>query len=168
LSEVYEQMQAARHEVEQTVVRAPQRGVVVGLKVHTEGGVVAPGAVMMQIVPQDDKLLVEAKLRPQDIEHVAVGLPTSIRMIGFNSRVTPLIEGKLVYVSADALVDPDTSTSYYLARAEVDLTAHPDTKDIELQPGMPVQMMIRTGTRTVLDYLLSPLMDGIYLGMRES
>jgi HlyD family type I secretion membrane fusion protein len=168
LSEVYEQMQAARHEVEQTVVRAPQRGVVVGLKVHTEGGVVAPGAVMMQIVPQDDKLLVEAKLRPQDIEHVAVGLPTSIRMIGFNSRVTPLIEGKLVYVSADALVDPETSTSYYLARAEVDLAAHPDTKDIELQPGMPVQMMIRTGTRTVLDYLLSPLMDGIYLGMRES
>ena len=168
LSEVYEQMQAARHEVEQTVVRAPQRGVVFGLSVHTEGGVVAPGAVMMQIVPQDDKLLIEARLRPQDIERVAVGLPTSIRVIGFNSRVTPLIDGTLVYVSADAFVDRDTSTSYYIARAEVDLAAHEDTKDIELQPGMPVQIMIRTGTRTVLDYLLSPVMDGIYLGMRES
>jgi HlyD family type I secretion membrane fusion protein len=168
LSEVYEQMQAARHEVEQTVVRAPQRGVVFGLSVHTEGGVVAPGAVMMQIVPHDDKLLVEAQVRPQDIERVAVGLPTSIRVIGFNSRVTPMIEGKLVYVSADAFFDRSTSTSYYIARAEVDLAAHEDTKNIELQPGMPVQIMIRTGTRTVLDYLLSPILDGVYLGMRES
>jgi HlyD family type I secretion membrane fusion protein len=167
LGSIEEQMNAAKHTLDQTVVRAPQAGIVVGSRVHTIGGVVAAGAEMMQIVPIEGRLVVEAQIRPEDIEHVKTGLPAQVRLLGFNRRVTPLVDGTLTYVSADALTDPDTREAFYLTRIEVDLSATPQTELIELQPGMPAQVMVITGTRTLVDYIASPIMDGISNSMRE-
>ena len=168
LSDLEEKLRAARHELDQTKLRAPKAGVVVGSTIHTVGGVVVSGAVLMEIVPDNEPLIVEVRIRPQDIDHVRKGEFASIRLIGFNARVTPAVDGRVTYVSADSLVDRQTSTSYYLARIEVDLALKPETANLQLQPGMLAQVMVITGTRTLFDYILSPITDGISGALHET
>lgn len=168
LSDLEEKLRAAGHDLKETEVSAPKSGIIVGTTIHTVGGVVAPGALMMEIVPDNEQLIVEARIRPQDIDYVKEGQLASVRLIGFNLRVTPTVDGKVTYVSADSLVDQTTKMSYYLAKIEVDLRAKPDTANLKLQPGMPTQVMVITGTRTLLDYLLAPITDGISRAFRES
>jgi len=167
LSDVREQLETAKFDLEQTIVRAPQDGVVVGSSVHTVGGFAKPGTTMMEIVPEGDKLIIEARIRPEDIDEVHAGLPVTVRLTGFNQRTTPQIDGTLSYVSADAFTDEHTNVPYYSARIEVNLLAHPDTANISLQPGMPASVMIVTGTRTLADYIVAPVMDGVYQALRE-
>ncbi|MCP4385234.1 MAG: HlyD family efflux transporter periplasmic adaptor subunit, partial [Hyphomicrobiales bacterium] len=127
----------------------------------------APGDILMEIVPEQANLIVDARVRPKDIEQVQVDLPASVRLTGFNMRVVPTVEGKVTYVSADSLLDRRTNTSYYLAKIAVNLAAKPDTADLKLQPGMPASVMVVTGTRTVVDYLLSPITDSVSRAMTE-
>lgn len=161
-AEIYdfrERLNAAEHVYGQTEVKAPVDGVVVSTGVHTIGGVVSPGETLLELVPVNDKLIVEARVDPQDIDKVRLGLPAGVKFTAFNQRKTPELAGELRYVSADVLQDPQTGTSYYVARVEVPESEVERLGDKQLQPGMMAEVFMRTGERTMADYLLQPLQD---------
>lgn len=163
LSEVREKIQSLEATVARTVVKAPDSGMVLGMTIHTIGAVIQPGGRILDIVPQNGKLIVEAQVSPIDIDRVKVGQTAEVRFSAFKTRETPKMEGKLIGLSADKLVDETRpeKPSYYLARVEVtpegfkNLAAH----HLELVPGMPAEVLINTGSRTLLQYLSRPLMD---------
>ena len=145
-----------------------ETGIVVNSTIHTVGGVVPPGDTLMEVVPEGDQLVVEARIRPQDIEHVRKDLRASVRLIGFNSRVVPSVDGVVTYVSADSLLDRPSNARYYLTRITLNLASKPETAHLRLEPGMIAQVMVITGNRTLFDYLLSPITDSISAAMHES
>lgn len=156
-------LQSVQDTVTRTVVRAPQSGTVLDLTVHTVGAVIRPGAKLMDIVPQDERLIVEAKVSPSDMDQVQIGQLAEIRFSAFKTRETRKVEGKVVELSADRLVDEgDTNrTPYYRARVEIPGQAIEDLaqNDLLLVSGMPAEVLIQTGERTLLGYLLDPLKD---------
>lgn len=161
-AEIYnfrERLNAAEYMHSQTEVRAPVDGVVMGSGIHTLGGVIAPGETLLELVPVNDRLIVEARIDPQDIDKVRVGLPAGIKLTAFKQRTTPELAGELRYVSADSLQDPQNGIVYYMARIEVPLQEVKRLGDKQLQPGMIAEVFIRTGERTMVDYLLQPLRD---------
>lgn len=161
---------ALEDKVRRTDVVAPVSGEIVGLKVHTEGGVVAPGDPIMDIVPQGQGLIVEARVKPTDIDRVHQGLSADIRFSAFSSQTTHVIEGKVLTVSADALTDKQNETSYYLARVQVTEAGARRMKQdgITLQPGMPAEVLIKTGNRTLLEYIVKPFSNMFARSFRES
>jgi HlyD family type I secretion membrane fusion protein len=160
LFDTEERLRAARDVLERTVVRSPEGGVVVGLKFHTVGGVIPAGASIMDIVAADDSPIIEVQVRPADIDAVKVGLDTDVRFTAFNTRTTPSVQGKVVLVSADRLVDP-SGMPYYEVRVEVGPDQVALLPSAGLYPGMPAEVHIVTGQRTVLDYAARPLIDGL-------
>jgi HlyD family type I secretion membrane fusion protein len=133
--------------------------------VHTLGGVVKPGAEILGIVPEGDKLIVEAEVQPIDIDVVHEGLAAEVQFSAFNMRSTPSLPGKVTHVSADSVQSADPRfPPYYRARVEID-PEHAD--DLKLYPGMPAEVFILTGQGTVLDYVLRPIEDAIRRGLRE-
>ncbi len=154
-----ERMNAAEHVYKQTEVRSPVDGVVVDIGVHTIGGVVSPGETLLELLPSNDELIIEARVNPQDIDKVTVGLPAAIRMTAFNQRTTPELDGQLRYVSADALLDNKTGETYFISRVEVPLEQVERLGDKQILPGMMAEVFIRTGERTMADYLLQPIHD---------
>lgn len=164
-----ERLLAARHTYEHTEIRAPVSGVIVGKGVHTVGGVIAPGETILELVPSDDRLIVEAKVAPIDIDDVKLGLEAGVRFSAFNQRTTPELIGQLTYVSADILENQKSGELYYLARIEVneiELSRLESTKVV--QPGMPADVMIKTGERTLFDYMVEPLLANFRKALRES
>nr|WP_067292508.1 HlyD family type I secretion periplasmic adaptor subunit [Marinobacterium profundum] len=159
INDYRERLNAAEHLYGQTEIRAPVDGVVVGSGVHTIGGVISPGQTLLQLVPVNDKLIVEARINPQDIDKVRTGLPAGIKLTAFNQRTTPELAGELRYVSADALQDPQSEMIYYVARIEVSRQEIKRLGEKPIQPGMAAEVFIRTGERTMADYLLQPLQD---------
>lgn len=163
LFELREKIQSLEATVARTVVRAPEAGMVMGLAIHTLGAVIPPGGRILDIVPQNEKLIVEARVSPIDIDRVTLGQTAEIRFSAFKSRDTPKIEGKLIGLSADRLVDEhaENAMPYYLARVEVTPEGLQDLakQHLELLPGMPAEVLINTGDRTLLDYLTRPLTD---------
>ena len=153
--------------MDRTLIRSPQTGSVVGLQVHTKGGVVSPGAPMMDIVPEE-QLVIQARVSPLDIDVVHKGLIAQVTLSAFKSRTTPTLEGRVESVSADAVQDPQTGEPYYEARVQLDneQLALLDA-DQELYPGMPVQVMIVTDKRTMFQYLTSPITDSFNRAFRE-
>jgi protease secretion system membrane fusion protein len=142
-------------------VRAPADGVVVGLAVFTNGGVVPPGFKMMDIVPSGDALVVEGQLPVNLVDKVQPGLPTELIFSAFNMNKTPHIEGEVVQVSADRSVDEQSGMPYYKVRVKVTpegarkIAAH----KLNIIPGMPVDLFVKTGERTMMNYLLKPIID---------
>lgn len=167
LFDLIERMRALQDTVERTEIRAPTEGTVVGLGVHTMGGVVAPATPLLEIVPKGEQLVVEAKVQPTDIDKVHAGLAADIRFTAFKLRTTPVVEGQVLTVSADRLIDPDTKYPYYLARIQVTAEGMERLQGLELLPGMPAEVMIKTGERTLLNYLLRPLLDAFARSFRE-
>jgi HlyD family secretion protein/epimerase transport system membrane fusion protein len=168
--EVYdtaERLRAAEDVVARTGIRAPLDGVVVGLKVHTPGGVIAPGERLMDIVPSGDRLVVEAQVDPGNIDVVHAGLRTYVRLTPFDKRDAPLLSGRVVSVSADRLTDERTGAAYYLARIELIDDPAQVLGGGALYPGMPAEVMIVTGARTALDYLLKPITRSLSRAFRE-
>ncbi len=163
-----ERMRAARDVLDRTVVRAPLDGTVMELAVHTLGGVVAPGATLMEIVPSADQLEIEAKVPVNDIEHVRAGLPAQVRLIAYSQRDTPMLDGTVSWVSADRIDDQKSGSSYYTARIDVDRKQLAALSQVKLYPGMPVETMILGSKRTALDYLLGPVNRTFARGMREN
>jgi len=164
LFELREKLQSLEDMVERTVIKAPEPGMVLGLAVHTIGAVIPPGGRLLDIVPQNEKLIVEARISPLDIDRVQVGQLAEVRFSAFKSRATPKIEGKLITVSADRLVDEGTKedkdrTGYYLGRVEITPTGLQDLarQHLDLVPGMPAEVLINTGERTLLEYLTDPI-----------
>jgi HlyD family type I secretion membrane fusion protein len=157
---------AARTELARLTATAPVGGIVVNSQLHTIGGVVRPGDTVLEIVPGSDPLVVEARVRPLDIDEVAKGQTTEVRFLAFKQRTTPFLSGTVAQVSADAVADQRTGEFYYSAivsipSGELSRFGH------RLQPGMPAEILIKTGNRTVLAYLAQPLLDSMHMAMRE-
>lgn len=171
LSALREKLRSLQDTVERTVVRAPDAGMVLGLGVHTLGAVVRPGERILDIVPQNEKLVVEAQISPQDIDQVRIGQLAEVRFSAFKQRDLPQIQGRLVSVSADRLVDDaeGRKVPYYLARVEISaegLQALTRAK-LVLLPGMPAEVLVNTGERTLLQYLTAPLMNTVARSFRQ-
>lgn len=166
IRDVSERRNALRDIVSRTVVKAPVAGVVNGLQVHTEGGVIGPGNRIADIVPQTDELIIEARVSPIDIDRVAVGQEANIRFSAFSSSV-PSILGVVINVSADAFADENTGASYYTARVEVTPEGRANLDGLALVPGMPVEVFIATGSRTFLQYLMKPVTNALARSFRE-
>ena len=162
------ELQASRDVVERLKIRAPMSGTIVGLRVHTRGGVIAPGAELLSIVPDGELLVIEARLDPNDIDVVHTGLDARVRLTPFSARLLSPVPGKVVSVSADRMTDEQTREGYYLARIELEKDPEQETGGARLYPGMPVEVTIVTGVRTLLDYLLDPLVQSFGRAFRES
>ena len=155
--------------LDRTVLRTPEPGTVLSLAVHTIGAVVPPGGRLMDIVPQKERLVVEAQVSPLDVDRVRVGQSAEIRFPSFRTRDTPKIEGRLVSLSADRITDEKEKAAYYLARVEVSPQGLKDLASLHLDlvPGMPAEVLIRTGSRTPLQYLLDPLRNAVARSFTE-
>jgi HlyD family secretion protein len=180
LDDVQEQIRAAEDVVERIEVRAPVRGVIVRLNYYFSGAVVAPGAAILELLPVQDELLIEARVKPSDIAHVRTDQEALVRLPALNQRVTPTITGKVVYVSADALADrqqqpaakappQQVPSDFYIARVRL------DEEDVRKRlgrfvptPGMPADVYIRTGERTFFEYIMRPVYDSFARAFRES
>ncbi|MFT2111208.1 HlyD family type I secretion periplasmic adaptor subunit [Marinomonas sp. 2405UD68-3] len=167
-----ERLEIATNLLEKSTIRAPENGIVVDLQIHTIGSVAAPGRTLLDIVPLKDSFVVEAKLMPQDINEVYQGQIADIRFSAFNTRITKVIEGEVIDVSADRLLNEQDQSSYYLARIKVTDQGEQDmadsfTDDMELKPGMPAEVMIRRGERTMFSYLLKPITDSFARSLKE-
>jgi HlyD family type I secretion membrane fusion protein len=154
ISSLTEELSRAQAVLDRTIVRAPDSGSVVSMVVNTVGGVIQPGATLMEVVPTDDLLIVEAQISPLDVDVVTVGMPAKIRLGSFTMDQVPELDAVVSVLSADRLIDEANGNPYYSARLSVDVTALPN--GIELQPGMPADTLIITGQRTVLQYLVEP------------
>lgn len=161
-----QQLTAATDALQRTVVRAPQTGVVMGLNIHTVGGVVQPGDALMDVVPRDERLIVEARLAPEDIDRVHAGREARIRFRTFLHGLTPPATGRVTNVSADLFHDERTGTPYYQARVALDPESVAKLPG-PLAPGMQTDVLITTGERTALEYLIDPLGRAISTAMRE-
>nr|WP_320166357.1 HlyD family type I secretion periplasmic adaptor subunit [uncultured Methylophaga sp.] len=174
LSEVQKQVDALAsqltgldYDLEKVLVRAPASGIVVGLKVFTEGAVVAPGFNMMDIVPSEDSLVVEGQLPVHLIDKVRAGLPVELMFTAFNRNLTPHVPGEVTQISADRLIDEITGEPYYQLIAKVSPEGIEMMPDLTVKPGMPVEMFVKTGERTMMNYLLKPFIDRLKLSMTE-
>ena len=167
LYDLAERRNAARYNLDQMKVKATANGFVVGLDVHTVGGVVQPGAVLMEIVPADESLVVEARVRPMDVDDIKVGLQADVQFTAFPQRTTPKLLGDVVYVSADSMLDQKTGESYFLAHVSVSESEARRLGDRELLPGMPADVFINIGERTPFNYLTQPIKDGMSKAWRE-
>ncbi len=150
-------------------ILSPINGTVVDLKVFTLGGIIAPREPLLDIVPDDNPLMVEAQIPLESIDNVHIGQEADIRLSAYQRRSTPLVYGRLIYISADRLSEKGASGEkfFYLARIEVDRKALADAGDLHMYPGMPAEVYIRTHSRTALDYLLTPITNSMRRSLRE-
>jgi len=165
VEELGNRLSAADDELAHREIRAPAAGTVVGLDVFTEGGVIAAGQMLMEIVPQDAPLLVDARAPVELVDKLRPGLEVELLFVAFNQSRTPRISGTVAQVSADRLLDGRTDQPYYRLRIQVDddgLRQLP-----EIRPGMPVEAFVRTGERSLLNYLFKPLLDHLHLALAE-
>ncbi len=167
LIDVGERLKAAKDVLERTVIRAPQAGVVVGLNVHTEAGVIGPGQRLLEIVPKNDTLVVEAEVNPNDIDVVRVGLRAQVRLTAFKQRTTPLLEGRVTRVSADTFTHEHSGAAYYLTRVTIDPAELEKLDGGDLYPGMAAEVMVVTGEQTAMEYILTPLTNSFRRAFRE-
>jgi HlyD family type I secretion membrane fusion protein len=148
-------------------VVAPVAGDIVDLRVNTVGAVVGPREPLLDIVPANPELIVESRVRPEDITYVKVGGEADVRLSAFKQRITPTVTGKVVYVSADSLTDPKTGATYYLANIKLTPESLRDAGNLQLQAGMPAEVFVKTPARTPLQYLLDPLTGFLQRSFRE-
>ncbi|MGK9237405.1 HlyD family type I secretion periplasmic adaptor subunit, partial [Inquilinus limosus] len=158
LAQLEEKMRSAGDVVGRTRILAPVDGVVVNLKYHTLGGVIQPGAPILELVPKNDRLVIDVQVQPHDIDTVREGQSALVRFTAYHQRNMPRIDGKVIYVAADSTQDEQTKRSYFLAKVEVDPTLLKQVApQINLSAGMPAEASIQTGTRTALQYAVDPL-----------
>jgi HlyD family secretion protein len=167
IGEFVERKATAEDQLRRVNIRAPQDGTVLQSTVHTVGGVISAGDVIMLIVPQADNLAVEAKVNPQDIDQVKIGQQALLRLSALNQRTTPELNGIVSRVSADTTADQRTGQSYYVVRIAMPAEEIARLGAVKLIPGMPVETFVQTGTRTMLSYLMKPLHDQLMRSFRE-
>lgn len=159
--DLQERTAAYKDRMSRIVIRAPDDGMVIGMTVHTVGGIVRAATPLLDIVPSISDLIVEVHVLPVDIDRIGVGKTAKIRFSAFNSATTPEIEGVVTQVSADRLTDERTGNPYYLARLRVTEEGEKKLGDRKLVPGMPADALINTGSRTMLQYILQPARNAI-------
>ncbi len=157
----------AKDDLGRIEIKSPATGQVVGLAFQSVGAVIGPGQKLMDIVPQDQALLIEARVPPHLIDRVHKGMPVDVRFSSFANSPQLVVDGKVASVSADLLVDPQTDVSYYLARVGVTVEGYKKLGQRQLHPGMPVEVIFLTGERSMLTYLLKPLTKSLAASMKE-
>lgn len=162
-----ERLKVAGDVLERTRIKAPVSGAVVGLASQTVGGVISPGARIMDVVPRNEALIFEAQVPPTLIHRVSVGQQASIRFSNFGTAPMLTVDSRVISVSADLLTDPATNIAYYLARVQVTPEGEKALGRHALQPGMPAEIVIKTGERSMLSYLLHPLVRRFSTSMTE-
>ncbi|KFF62187.1 HlyD family type I secretion periplasmic adaptor subunit [Pectobacterium brasiliense] len=167
LSDVGSKKEKADFNLANIQMRAPVSGTVVGLKVFTEGGVIAPGQTLLEIVPDDQPLFVDARLPVELVDKVWPGLSVELQFVAFNQSTTPRVAGTVELLSADRLLDERDGSPYYSLRVQVDEAGKRALEGLEVKPGMPVQGFVRTGERSFVNYLFKPLMDRLHLALTE-
>jgi len=171
MADFRERIRSQQGVLDRVNITAPVRGIVVKLRYHTTGGVIEPGKNIMEILPLGTNLVIEVRVRPQDIDHVKIGQDASIRLTALNRRTTPTLLGKVVYVSADALPD-DLQTvagrEVYVVRLELNEEQPPPMQNFKAKPGMPAEVYIKTAERTFFEYLMQPIRDSMARAFRES
>jgi len=167
IGEFVERKVSALDQLKRTDIRSPQDGTVFQSTVHTVGGVIPAGEPVMLIVPEADKLMVEAKVSPQDIDKVQFGQSAALRFSTFNMRTTPEIFGSVSQISADITTDQRTNQSYYTIRIAMSAEEIARLGDVKIVPRMPVEAFVKTGDRTVMSYLMKPLTDQMNRAFRE-
>lgn len=176
LDDVQEQIRAAQDVLRRTEIRSPVRGVIVKLHQHTQGGVVAPGAVILEVLPVNDALLIEARVAPTDIAHVSSGQDALVRLSALNQRLTPMIKAKVIYLSADAIAEqsgqykdqrPSGRDSFVVRVALEDVDVRDKLASFRATPGMPAEVFIKTGERTFFEYMMRPVLDSFNRAFRE-
>ncbi|MDH2357234.1 HlyD family type I secretion periplasmic adaptor subunit [Bradyrhizobium sp. SSUT112] len=180
LDDVEEQIRAAQDVADRVDVRSPVRGIVVKKNYHTPGGVVSPGAVILELLPIGEERIIEAHVNPKDISHVSLGQEALVRLSALNQRITPMVGASVIYVSADALAEqmqvktetrPDSGTrrEFYVVRVRLDqddiLRRVPEFIPT---PGMPADVYIKTGERTFFEYIMKPIFDSFSRAFRET
>jgi HlyD family type I secretion membrane fusion protein len=180
LDDVEEQIRAAQDVVDRVDVRSPVRGIVVKKNFHTPGGVVSPGAVILELLPVGEERIIEAHVKPQDISHVSVGQEALVRLSALNQRITPMVGASVIYVSADALSEqlqaktetrPDSAArrDFYVVRVRLDQDdALRRIPEFIPTPGMPADVYIKTGERTFFEYIMKPVFDSFSRAFREA
>jgi HlyD family secretion protein/epimerase transport system membrane fusion protein len=167
MRDLQERIVSARDVLNRINITAPVGGTVVNMSAHSVGAVIKPGETVLEIVPGKDNLVAEVIVRPQDIDNVRLDEPTTVRLLAFKQRTTPLLHGKVVYVSADSLENPATHQPYYMARIDIPAEEIAKLGKLKIQPGMQAEVMIRTGERTAFQYLIQPMVDSLNRAWRE-
>ena len=166
-AELVERSVAARDQLDRIELRAPTSGVINQLSVHTIGGVIRAGDTIMEIVPDTDDLQIEARLQPNDIDQVRTGQKAFVRFSAFNQRLTPQLIGAVSYVSADTSHDQQTNAPYFTVRITLSEDELRRLGGLQLVPGMPAEVFMQTGSRTMMSYLLKPITDQLHRAFIE-
>jgi len=166
LGDLTEKIRGVDDLIAKKFVTAPETGVVTNIRFFTPGSSISAGQPILDIVPQNDKLLVEMQVRPDDVEHVHPGQRVNIRLTAYKQRKVPVVDGQLVYVSADTQADAQ-GNQFILARAEIDRRTLARLRDVALYPGMPAEVLIIGGERRAIDYFLSPITDAMHRSLGE-
>ena len=166
-AELVERSVAARDQLDRIEIRAPTSGVINQLSVHTIGGVIRAGDTIMEIVPDTDDLQIEARLQPNDIDQVRTGQKAFVRFSAFNQRLTPQLIGAVSYVSADTSHDQQTNAPYFTVRIALSEDELRRLGGLQLVPGMPAEVFMQTGSRTMMSYLLKPITDQLHRAFIE-
>jgi HlyD family secretion protein len=172
LADVRERMLTAKGILDRVRVTAPVSGVVVKLRYHTRGGVVEAGKNIMELLPLKDELIIEARLRPQDIDSVKHGQTAMVRLTALNQRITPMVSADVIYLSADTLADEKKSqqvgpTDIYIVRVKLNSEESRDIPGFSPTPGMPAEVYIKTSERTFFQYIVRPIHDSMMRAFRE-
>ncbi len=167
MADIEEQIVTARAVLHRMTVRAPADGIVIRSTVTSTGAVIMPGAALMEILPTDAELIVEARVKPEEVDKVHLDQPARMRFRSLNARTTPEIAGKVYYVSADRLSDSKTGQPYYAVRLKIAGDAQNAVPLGELIAGMPVDSSIATGQRTFLQYLAQPMLESLSKAFAE-
>ena len=167
VADLAERRVATIDELERVVLKAPEAGTIVEMAIHTVGGVAAPGQKLMDIVPAGSKLVVEVQIPTHLIDSVKQGQKADLHFSAFDQTLVPTVEGVLVYVAADRQTDPRTDISSFIGRVEITPEGYKQVGKQQLRPGMPAEVVIKTGERSLFAYLLKPLMSRLQAGMTE-
>lgn len=168
LLEAEQKYQHAKEMMERTVIKSPADGIVSSMAVHTVGGIIPPSAKIMEIIPQDDDLIIDAMVSPNEINSLRVGIPVKIQLNPYKQRLVPRVDGEVIYVSANTIVHEQAKQEFFLVKIKLDKHLIEQLNaDVKLYPGMPVTVFIIRGTRTFLQYLISPIIDSFHKAFKE-
>jgi HlyD family type I secretion membrane fusion protein len=167
IRELEERLRPSRDQAERQFVRSPVDGVVMSMRVAAAGEVVGAGDPLLDIVPSQEKLVVEARIRPQDINSVRENAPAEVRLTSFDANTTPLLPARVVFVSPDRVTDQDSGEAWFVANIEVDASGLEHHPEIQLRAGMPAELFVTTSERTLFGYLAKPFTAFTDRALRE-
>jgi len=165
--DIRQRLDLAREIAERLVIKAPISGRIVGFELNTIGEIIQPGQTILEIVPENSTYIVEARVSPSDIDEVFSGGTARVRLTSYSFRTTPPVEGVVSYVSAGSFFDTSSDQAFYRVNIEIDEMSLAELPNVQIIPGLPVQVMIATGELTVLTYILNPILSGLETAMLE-